>query len=275
MLQPVLRLHATPDDWAVVACDVGQGDAVLLRDPAVPDEVMLVDTGDSERALLECLDAFGVHRISLLVLSHDDRDHVGALGAVLARTEAALVAPTSRGQNEEAREPLRGLRAAGVPVEIGAAGLSSVNESGLRWRVLAPAAESTPATTNDASLVLQVHTGSTSVLLLGDTGEDAQRTLLRYEGRIQADVVKVAHHGSRDQHDALTQQLGARWALVSVGADNSYGHPASSTLAGLNEAGGHILRTDRHGSIALVPRPDGALQPWVQHAATREPEPTP
>src|SRR5690606_14690005 len=68
---PIATRLVTPNGWSVVACDVGQGDALLLRHEARPDSVMLVDTGDDEAALLGCLDRFGVDRIAILVLSHD------------------------------------------------------------------------------------------------------------------------------------------------------------------------------------------------------------
>ncbi len=269
LVQPVLRHHVVPDGWAIVACDVGQGDALLLRDPSRPHEVMLVDTGDDPAALRDCLDRFGVGRITWLVLSHDDRDHVGALPAVLARTDTALVAPTSRGQAEGDRQPLRELRAAGVHTILGAAGMQHGDSTGLWWQVLAPEAGTTPSTTNDASLVLRVQVGAHSVLLLGDTGEEAQRALLRETGGVGAEVLKVAHHGSRDQHHPLIEQLRGQWALVSVGTDNRYGHPAHDTLAALHRSGMRILRTDVHGSIALIPATDGSLYPWVEHVDAR------
>lgn len=90
---PLAERASVPRDWVVVACDVGQGDAILVRDPAAPRDVMLIDTGDDETLLSSCLDRFGVSSIALLVLTHDDRDHVGALAAVAGRTDAALIAP--------------------------------------------------------------------------------------------------------------------------------------------------------------------------------------
>ncbi len=285
LVHPLGSKLATPNDWAVVACDVGQGDAILLRDPRAPQEVMLVDTGDDAEALERCLGRFGVRHIALLMLSHDDRDHVGVLDAVVHRVEAALIAPPVRGEETASREVVRTLERAGVPYAIGTAGARRSSplpgplpdpsrvphpdpRSGLQWEVLAPTATAAPPDTNAASLVALVQAGPARVLLLGDTGLDEQAALLREHGAaLRADVLKVAHHGSRDQDQRLPNEVGARWGLVSAGAENRYGHPNAETLGALARAGTTALRTDLHGSIAIVAQPDSSLVPWVERTA--------
>ena len=267
LVAPLGSRLATPRGWSIVACDIGQGDAILLRDPALPSQVVLVDTGDDPEALGRCLDRFGVGRVSLLVLSHDDRDHVGALDSILERVDTALIAPTVQGEQTETRQVVRALERAGVPFQIGAQGLvRSSPAAGVDWQVLAPAPDSAPMETNAASLVMLVDAGATRVLLLGDTGEAEQAALLRTGPELHAHVVKVAHHGSADQHTSLPAEVSAQWGLVSVGADNRYGHPAPDTLAALARAGTRALRTDLYGSIALVPQPDDSLKPWVERS---------
>lgn len=279
---PLATRLTGPAGWSVLACDVGQGDALLLRDPGDSERTMLVDTGDDEARLLACLDRFGVDRVALLVLSHDDRDHVGALAAVLGRVDAALIAPTIVGETERSRSVVRQLSRAGVPYRIGAAGDTSASVDafgsanalasgdgtaeirGLHWEVLAPGAGRSPADTNAASLVMLVRVAGSSVLLLGDTGASEQQRLLSARGAIRAEVLKVAHHGSRDQDPRLYARAGADWGLISVGAGNGYGHPAPDTLAALALAGTQVLRTDRDGAVALVPQPDGSLAAWVE-----------
>ena len=263
LIAPAVDRIGTPDDWSIVACDVGQGDAVLLRDPSSPEGVMLVDTGDDPESLRTCLDRFGVRRLALLVLTHDDRDHVGALGEVLDLADAALVAPENRADGSD-RPVLAQLRDAGVPYRVGAAGQRGGNE-GLAYEVLAPRAGSVPADTNAASLVLRVRAGGVTALLLADTGEGEQRVLRARGVDLSAGVVKVAHHGSRDQDHALAGAAGAELALISVGADNSYGHPATDTVAAFERAGTRTLRTDRHGSLAVSGTP-GALRVWAERA---------
>ncbi|NLA65195.1 MAG: MBL fold metallo-hydrolase [Leucobacter sp.] len=261
---PIAQHLATPHGWAVVACDVGQGDALLLRDPAAPTEVMLVDTGDDPQLLAACLSRFGVHRIALLVLSHDDADHVGALDSIVHRVDAALVSPTPYAAQHSSREVIRELTAAGVPYRVATAGDTGQGVGDFSWHVLAPRRGTAPHTTNAASLIMMVQSGPMRVLLLGDSGQPEQAALIRTGHPLQVDVLKVAHHGSRDQDHRLTQATQADWALLSVGADNRYGHPAQSTLNALLQGGATILRTDHHGSIALAADAQGAIRPWVE-----------
>jgi competence protein ComEC len=261
VVAPLVSGAGAPHEWSVVACDVGQGDALLLRDPEHPEGVVLVDTGDEPEMLDACLDRFGVRRIALLVLTHDDRDHVGALGAVAALSDAALVAPDNRADGAQ-RPVLTRLEAAGIPHRIGEAGERG-SVGGLHWEVVAPPVGSTPADTNAASVVLRVRAGELSVLLLADTGADEQRALRASGADLGADIAKVAHHGSRDQDPAFAEAIGAALALVSVGADNGYGHPAAETLDAFEAAGSRTLRTDLHGSIAISGAP-GDLRVWVE-----------
>lgn len=296
LVAPTIERAGVPTNWRIVACDVGQGDAILLRGPnARPGEAILVDTGDDETLLRDCLELFGVRRISLLVLTHDDRDHVGAIAAAAPMTDAAVVAPASSSQastgsgQDPDRPLLTQLDEFGIPWQIGGSSgpgshgdagtvVSRGENAGVAWQLLAPDPLVAPATTNDASLVMRADVGELSVLLLGDTGEESQSQFLSAvrdtgsEALLQADVVKVAHHGSRDQHDQIYEMVGASIGLISVGNDNGYGHPNSDTLTALFRAGTRVLRTDELGSIALSEAGEiaGSATPdiWVQRDRT-------
>lgn len=257
-------LSTVPVDWSVVACDVGQGDAVLVRDGAGP--VALVDTGDDEELLLRCLDLLGVDRIDLLVLTHFDRDHVGAVGAVADRAVRALVGPVGRPEDERV---VGTLGRAGVEVRTADDGTSGTLGA-LDWRVLWPRAGA-PEAGNDASVVLETAAGASctacvSGVFLGDLGEHAQRRL-RPLAEARPDVVKVAHHGSADQDPGLYRQLAAPIGLIGVGADNTYGHPTASALDVLRAAGTTAFRTDEQGTIVVSRAADGSLQVWTERAA--------
>lgn len=262
IVAPATTRLTAPSDWRVVACDVGQGDAVLVRDPERANEVMLIDTGDNAVALTDCLDRFGVTRIATLVLSHDHQDHTGALGAVLDRVDLALIAPNNSADGDD-RPVVRELRDADVPTVVGEPGLSGGED--VPWLVLAPPTHRTPADPNAASLVLLAQSGPTSILLLGDTGAEQQGPLERVSQglgvEITVDIVKVAHHGSRDQSLELPRQINAELGLVSAGAGNSYGHPVAETVRQFEAAGTAIARTDLLGSIAISGDP-GGLSVW-------------
>ncbi|MFD1713892.1 ComEC/Rec2 family competence protein [Amnibacterium flavum] len=232
-----------PADWWVVSCDVGQGAAALIRGD---DSVALIDTGDDPAALERCLAGAGVQRIHLLVLTHFDRDHVGAAGVLAGRVDSVLVGPSD---GPVADRLVETLRRSGAEVHETVAGESGMLGD-LDWRVVWPEPGAPPG--NDASVVLAVQGDGVSAAVLGDLGEEAQRALLR-SGRLgRVDVVSVAHHGSADQSPELYERLGARVALVSVGADNPYGHPTASALEMLDALGATTLRTDRSGTAVLA-----------------------
>ena len=254
-IAPVVSRFGVPRDWAIVSCDVGQGDATLLRDPRHPEFVMLVDTGDDEALLRECLRRFGVARVDQLVLTHDDQDHVGALDAVAGMTETVIIAPANAKDGED-RALVRSLLAQDLtPVVLRqgrTGGGVAPGEPGLRWEVLAPANGTIPKDTNAASIVMSVDILGRHILMLADTGKDEQKAMLAGGVKISSDVVKVAHHGSKDQHLPLYEQLGAGTAFVSVGAKNRYGHPNSDLLSALDGMGMQTWRTDVAGTVAFV-----------------------
>lgn len=260
VVPPTISSLRTPADWAIVGCDVGQGDAILVRDPAEPRRVMLVDTGDDEQKLSACLDRFGVSDISLLVLTHDDRDHVGALPVVLDRTMEALVAPEIVGEGP--RQVIEQLETANIPHRSGTEGIMG-NLGGMEWVVLSPEAHAFHSDRNASSIVLWVETRGLGALLLADIGEEEQRRLMEIGIDRPIHLVKVAHHGSKDQLAEFYSDIAAPYALLSSGEDNGYGHPAKQTLQLLTDANSHSLRTDKHGSIAFSVR-DNAVHVWSE-----------
>jgi competence protein ComEC len=120
-----------------------------------------------------------------------------------------------------------------------------------------PAAESDGTEINNASLVMRATTPAGRVLLSGDVELSAQARILDERADVAADVLKVPHHGSRYTSPELFEAVGARIALVSVGAQNPYGHPSRFTLRLLARMGALVLRTDTSGDTAIVATDDG------------------
>jgi competence protein ComEC len=264
----VRRRIAPPGDWVIAACDVGQGDAVLVRSAG---EVALIDTGPDEALLDDCLDLLGIAHIDLLVLTHFDLDHVGGAAAVLGRVSRVLVGPSSGPQDDAL---VQRLTIAGALQEQAARGRSGALGE-LRWRILWPPARlGTFSTGNDASVVIAFEGGADcrdsciSSVFLGDLGEQSQDRMLGLNSASlgSVDVVKVAHHGSRDQSPRLYDRLQAGLGIVGVGADNDYGHPTDQTLALLAATGTTVARTDVHG-LSLVSVRDGVTFLWTERGA--------
>ncbi|MFD5215079.1 ComEC/Rec2 family competence protein [Microbacterium sp. NPDC058345] len=261
LLTGPLAALTTPAQWAIAACDVGQGDAFLIRSAG---RVALIDTGSEPDALRDCLAQTATDRIDLLVLTHFDLDHSGGVAAVQGRVGTVLHGPAVEEQDARA---LASLRAGGATLVEGTSGVQG-RLGAARWRVLWPTADSMafPAG-NDASVVIEIEGGGVPrTLLLGDLSEAPQRMLLS-SGRLRGayTVVKVAHHGSRDQEHDLYEAVRPHVALIGVGDGNDYGHPRAETLALLEAVGARVLRTDRRGLI-LLGEGDHGLEVWSQRA---------
>jgi competence protein ComEC len=251
-------------DWAVVACDVGQGDATVLA-TGEQGEAVLVDAGPEPAALDGCLARLGVQRLPLVVLSHLHADHVGGLAAALDGVAIGAVALGPSRQPTWAFDQVRRLvERAGVPLVQLHAG-QRLQWSALRIEVLGPrerppapvdSPEGTPV--NDNSVVMRADTPAGRVLLTGDVELAGQAALLGSGVDLRADVLKVPHHGSRYSARAFLEAVQPRVALVSVGAGNDYGHPSHEVVGLLASSGAIVLRTDERGDIAVTSG-DGGL----------------
>ncbi|MCM3883970.1 ComEC/Rec2 family competence protein [Frankia sp. R82] len=248
-----------PPDWRIVACDVGQGDALVLR--VAPGQAVLVDAGPDPALLTRCLDDLGVRELPAIILSHLHADHVNGLPGVLGRRRVgAVLVGTLREPAGQWRLVRRWTGQAGVPVRTVTAG-SRGQVGAVGWTVLAPRVllHGTDSDPNNDSLLVSAQVGEVRILLTGDVEAVAQQAVLGAldaAAALRADVLKVPHHGSADQDPGFLRAARARYALVSVGVGNDYGHPAAATLRILRQAGVAIGRTDRDGALAVT-APDG------------------
>lgn len=244
-----------PPGWRFAMCDVGQGDATVLA--AGAGTGVVVDAGPDPVLVDRCLRTLGITRIPLVVLTHFHADHVAGLPGVLRGRQVGAIETTAYQEPVDQAEFVRREAAArGVSVTRAAAG-EERRTGGLSWRVVWPPADPTvvPEGPNDASVALLFRSAGLRLLLLGDLEPPAQRALLRSPaGPLLAgvDVLKVAHHGSAYQDPGLLSRAAPRLALISAGADNTYGHPAPGTVAALRAMGAVVLSTDRDGALAVT-----------------------
>ena len=245
-----------PDGWVLVACDVGQGDALVLN--AGAGQAVVVDTGPEPRAVDRCLDRLGVGTVPLLVLTHFHADHVDGIAGVFAGRRVGAVETTRLldppGGVREVDEAASDAGLAAVPATYAAA--SAVGP--ITMQVLWPPPDSPTegpgdgSTANEASVVLLVQVAGVRMLLTGDVEPEGQAELARLLPGLRVDVLKMPHHGSAHQDEPWLLSLDPAVVLVSVGADNDYGHPAESALRPLEQAGADVYRTDRDGDLAVV-----------------------
>ncbi|MFI6451154.1 ComEC/Rec2 family competence protein [Streptosporangium amethystogenes] len=262
-----------PRGWLLVACDVGQGDALLVA--AGPGRAVVVDAGPDPVRVDRCLRSMGIGEVPLVILTHPHLDHVGGLDGVFRGRAVGAVLVTPRGTGDDAGEH-EGMR---LSEDLARRGVVEWAASpGVSWRfgpseltVIGPVAEASltgagkGAAVNNASVVVHVRWAAGSALLSGDIETEAQTELLR-RGLPPAEILKVPHHGSGRYDPAFFAAVGARAALISVGADNDYGHPAPSTLATLYRLGVRVHRTDLSGDLAVVDS-GGALSVIPQRSA--------
>jgi competence protein ComEC len=256
---------SAPHDWSWAQCDVGQGDAVLVRDAGV---VALIDVGRTEPPVRECLAALGINNIDILVLTHFDVDHAGGYGAVVGRVGTVLHGPPDGDADIAIIDELRLGGARIVSAERGLSG-----EIGrLHWRVLWPSDGNPRELGNPSSVTVLFERGAgcdvscVTGLALGDLPR-AEQTMLRLAGGlVPIDVVKVSHHGSRDQDPELYRRVRAPVALIGVGADNEYGHPTVDTLDVLAGVGSTVARSDLNGIVLVWRTLTGELRVWRERA---------
>jgi competence protein ComEC len=227
-----------PPGWRLVACDVGQGDGLVLF--AGPRQAVVVDTGPDPVLMDRCLDGLGVGEVPLLVLTHPHLDHIGGIAGVRRGRRVGTLVPSPRAEN---------VRQGVSPAEPG----QRWTVGALTLEVLGPlpgvhVSPQDPGTVvNNASVVLVARWAGLSVLLPGDVEEEAQAAL---KGMVpHVDVLKVPHHGSARQDPEFVAAAHAGISIISVGKHNDYGHPAARALHLLK--GSRIYRTDLDGAVAV------------------------
>ena len=256
---PLVGAATRPSGWDVAGCDIGQGDAILVRSAGA---TALIDTGPEPAALERCLTMLGIERIDLLVITHWDADHAGGAGAVVGRVDTVIHGPPDGDRSDRVLEPLA--RAGAELVEVVAGHRGELGDA--RWRVVWPEPRAVPG--NDASVVVDLDAPGYRGVFLGDLGEEAQLRLLRSVDLGAVDLVKVAHHGSADQSEALYRELGATVGVIGVGADNGYGHPTDRLLDLLTATGTTPVRTDRSGTLVLTADGSGGFGLWTERGGT-------
>jgi competence protein ComEC len=260
MLVPPPTPGWPPEGWVFAACSIGQGDGLVLN--TGDGGAVVVDAGPDPALMDRCLDRLEVRRVALVVLSHFHADHVDGLAGVYDGREVDEVDVTGLAEpleRVEAVQRIAGGRALvpayGVTRRVGDVTLQVVGPvPGVEQHGSAADEGSGP---NNASVVLVVEVRGVRMLLAGDVEPEAQRWLQRTLTGLTVDVLKVPHHGSRYQDTDWLASLGARVAVISVGADNDYGHPAQSTLDVLAATGAAVHRTDRDGDVVVVAGPQG------------------
>jgi competence protein ComEC len=236
--------------------DVGQGDAILITAP--DGQQILVDGGPSPTALASALGRempFWDRSIDLLIMTHPDADHITGLVDVLDRYHVGGWLDNGRPDDDAIyAECQKKIKQEGVPYHTLHAGDRLELDRGLVLEVVHPPKDlmnGVEAASNNNSVVLRLVWKEASFLLTGDIEAEAEHLLVRSGQPLEADVLKVAHHGSGGSSTAeFLVAVNPQFAVISVGADNRFGHPNEAVLDRLGNV--TILRTDEQGTIEFV-----------------------
>lgn len=253
------------DSLSVHYIDVGQADCALLE---CGGQYMIIDGGnvDDSDLVVTYLQDQGVEQLHTVVCTHAHEDHVGGLAAVLAvyPTEQIL-SPTRTYSSACFDDFLYYADQQDIAITIPDPG-DSFYLGNAEVTVLGPV--KSYAAPNNTSIVVKVEFGDTSFLFTGDMEKDAETDMLDYGMDVSADVLKVGHHGSSTSTGyRFLYEVDPEYAVISVGTDNTYGHPHRETIAILGDAGVPMLRTDELGTILAVTDGSEITFTWEKQSA--------
>ncbi len=255
-----------PDNRIKLAViDVGQGDAVLIRSG---QRAVLIDSGpEYSSAAVDQLRRLGIRDLDLLLISHGDADHCGAVPELVRQVnvKAALVGPGTA-RDRAGAAAIHALRESGTDVRIGSAQLTVSGPWGKLLCLYPATAEADPALSdNEQSLVWVWHAGSVSGVFPGDAPNEVELGLLDSFSFTEIDLLVAGHHGSRSSTSTeWLQILNPQYLAISCGRNNPYGHPTREVLDRADEADATIMRTDQQGALLFELR-DGQLVP-ISHS---------
>lgn len=236
--------------------NVGQGDCEFIELPN--NETMLIDAGDSGSGpeITAYIKNLGYDTINYLVATHPHADHIGGMSYVIKNLNIIhMYMPKVSTNTKTFENLLQTILDMNISVEKAESGTEILNTENLKIGILAPDSEAYK-NLNNYSAVIKMDYKNTSFLFMGDAEKETEVKL--QDEDVQADVLKVGHHGSdTSSTTAFLEKVTPKYAIISCGKNNKYGHPDSTVLQNLESIGSVILRTDQLGTIII--RSDGTL----------------
>lgn len=222
----------------VTFLNVNQGDCIIIQD-SFSDKVMLIDTGGNinydiaSKKIMPYLSYQGIRKIDIVVISHDDYDHNGALTQLINMITIKSIISNN----------------AIDFVDLGKIHLENINHF-----------YSQSSDKNDSSIVLYGNIGGSNFLFTGDISSKIEEKIILNYPSLNVDILKVAHHGSKySTSDEFVKAIKPSYGIISVGKYNLYDHPSDSVLQTLNENNVVVYTTDNHGTIRFVFKNDELL----------------
>ena len=237
-------------DVSVHFLDIGQGDSIFVELPN--GECMLIDAGIANKG--EFIESYisesGYNKIDYLVATHPHADHIGSMAYIVSNMDIGKVyMPNVSTTTKTYEKLLEAIQQKGLKIKSAKAGMNIVEELDLSVDILAPV-KIDEDELNNCSIIIKITYGYDSYLFIGDAEKEELDTV---SSDMSADVLKVGHHGSRTSTtEKFLEQVNPKYAVISCGADNDYGHPHKETIDLLEMLDVKYYRTDIEGTITIT-----------------------
>ncbi len=233
--------------------DVGQGDSILISMPT--GENMLIDAGDNDKGevVVDYLKSQGVERIDYLVGTHPHADHIGGLDDVIEAFDiGGIYMPRVTHTTKTYMDVLEAIDRKGLKIKTARSGLT-IPVEGARTEILAPDSDLKSDNLNDYSIVIRLTYGQTAFLFQGDAEKRTEDGILSSYDNIKAHVIKLGHHGSSTSNtEDYIEAVDPEYAVITLGADNKYGHPHKEIISLMKDKAITVYRTDLDGTIVAI-----------------------
>ena len=254
--------------------DVGQADCILIQTPS--NHTMLIDAGndDDSDKILSYIKKLNIKKIDVIIGTHPHEDHIGGLHSIISGFEIGKIYIPKVSSNTKTFEKLLNtIKSKSIKVTTATAGLKISLDSKLAVNILAPNGVKYDDV-NNYSAVVKLVFGNTSFLFTGDAEEVSENEMLAKKYILKADVLKEGHHGSNSSTSInFLNAVSPKFAVISVGKNNDYGHPADETISKLVNAKIKIFRTDLSGTI--IATSDGRTITFEEKASAINSQSTP
>ena len=239
------------DDLLIHFIDVGQGDSTLIIFPN--DEIALIDAGRKagRKDLIKYLKDENIKKIDYLIGTHPHEDHIGGLPEVIRNFQIGKVyLPNKTNNTLIFEELLNEIKNKKLKISEGKSGINIIDNGDLKFYIIAPSKEY--SNINNNSIVTKIIYKSFSTIITGDAEKESESNMIKEGHNLKANILRVGHHGSNTSStEEFLNKVNPEYAIISLGKDNSYGHPDLEVLESLEKKNIVILRTDELGSIII------------------------